>query len=346
LPDLYDEGKKVPSKRRIPIPKDVAARTLFESDRTCCVCRSKKPVQIHHIDDDPSNNDPGNLAVLCFDCHLDTQVQGGFDRKLDAEQVRLYKRDWLEVVRRYRADQPTKEGKPADHSIELRTTVARLQTAMKDEDWFDVARVYDGIGDIKHRDEYIEKALSENPSPYYEVLLRRMQGRAADLPEDLKSAAAEEVEDDWTALGGILLDVGRVEEAVRTWLEGVQRAIDTKNWFTAAFYIRHTLDAEAVEPLLTMALKQAVEEDDLWWQMRCYEELGWDDAVRELLLGNETRIEESGPLILKRKLAMAKGDHEDYIKLTEELAELGPAAYYLVSEEVENSSDEEHESEN
>ena len=80
---------------RIEIPQDVAAELLFLADRTCCVCRQRlRPVQIHHIDDDPTNSVIENLAVLCFDCHRETQIRGGFDRKLDAAQIRLYKTDW------------------------------------------------------------------------------------------------------------------------------------------------------------------------------------------------------------------------------------------------------------
>src|SRR5690349_21511913 len=86
-------------KKRVPIPKVDAARVLFASDRTCCVCRaSGKRVQIHHVDDDPSNNNPTNLAVLCFECHGDTQTTGGFGRQLDSEQVRLYRDDWHQIV--------------------------------------------------------------------------------------------------------------------------------------------------------------------------------------------------------------------------------------------------------
>jgi hypothetical protein len=90
-------------KERVEIPAEVAARVLFLSDRTCCVCRVlRKPVQIHHMDEDPSNCVEENLAVLCFDCHRDTQIRGGFDRKLDATQILLYRRDWYDTVDRKR----------------------------------------------------------------------------------------------------------------------------------------------------------------------------------------------------------------------------------------------------
>lgn len=329
----------MPKKSRVPIPKEVAAKVLFEADRSCCVCRGKRPVQIHHINDNPADNNPDNLAVLCLECHRDTQVQGGFDRKLDADQVRLYKHDWLELVRGYRADLP-QAGDRSQPTTELRTTLVRLQDAMKKEDWLDVARIYSDVGDLKRRDEYIDLALAEDPSPFYQVLLRRMQGRVAELPEDVKTAAAEEVSGDWTTKGSILLDVGHVEEAAITWLDGIRDAIEKENWFLAAFYIRHSLDADLVEPLLTMHLRKAIEEDDLWWQLRCYEELGWVDEAKELLLGNETRILASDRLLLKRKLAEAKGDDDEFIKLTEAIHDLGPVAYFIVKKDEAGTSDE------
>lgn len=95
-------------KTRTPILEDTAATVLFASDRTCCVCNTPgKPTQIHHIDEDPSNNDEANLCVLCLLCHDDTQVRGGFGRKLNAALVRQYRDDWHERVRmrRLRADE-------------------------------------------------------------------------------------------------------------------------------------------------------------------------------------------------------------------------------------------------
>jgi hypothetical protein len=85
-------------KNRIEIPAEIAADILFRSNRTCCVCREKKPVQIHHVDENPANYSEGNLAILCFDCHRDTQIRGGFDRKLDSAQIRRYRDDWLTRV--------------------------------------------------------------------------------------------------------------------------------------------------------------------------------------------------------------------------------------------------------
>jgi hypothetical protein len=95
------------AKTHVLIPDYVASEAQFASDRTCCVCQSRGlRVQIHHIDDNPSNNSLDNLAVLCLPCHDETQIRGGFARRLSAEVVRRYRRDWLERVaaRRKEAD--------------------------------------------------------------------------------------------------------------------------------------------------------------------------------------------------------------------------------------------------
>jgi hypothetical protein len=92
-------------KERAEIPKDIAARVLFLSNRTCCICeREGRPVQIHHIDENPANNTEANLSVLCLDCHHETQIRGGFDRKLDSEQVILYRDNWYAVMSQRRAN--------------------------------------------------------------------------------------------------------------------------------------------------------------------------------------------------------------------------------------------------
>ncbi len=90
-------------RSRVEIPIEIAAQVLFKSDRRCCVCREKrKPVQLHHIDGNPANSIETNLAVLCLECHRETQIRGGFDRKLDAAQVALYKSDWVSIVAKMR----------------------------------------------------------------------------------------------------------------------------------------------------------------------------------------------------------------------------------------------------
>ncbi|OQY01112.1 MAG: hypothetical protein B6I26_05815 [Desulfobacteraceae bacterium 4572_130] len=90
-------------KTRIAITPDVSGEILFISDRTCCVCRERgKRVQIHHIDEDPSNNFPGNLSVLCLECHDETKIRGGFGKHLTAPVVKKYRDEWLLRVQQRR----------------------------------------------------------------------------------------------------------------------------------------------------------------------------------------------------------------------------------------------------
>jgi hypothetical protein len=53
-------------------PKSIREAVLGEYNHRCAVCGGDRP-QIHHIDEDHSNNDPLNLLPLCPNCHLTDQ---------------------------------------------------------------------------------------------------------------------------------------------------------------------------------------------------------------------------------------------------------------------------------
>lgn len=54
---------------RISIPRAVRDKVLNEFNHRCAICGTDKP-HIHHIDEDPSNNDHLNLLPLCPNCHI------------------------------------------------------------------------------------------------------------------------------------------------------------------------------------------------------------------------------------------------------------------------------------
>jgi hypothetical protein len=71
---------------------------LFKSDRTCCICRDRsRPVKIHHIDGNHSNNERSNLAVLCDPCHTLAHTNIPFSRNLTPDQVRMYDESWRAI---------------------------------------------------------------------------------------------------------------------------------------------------------------------------------------------------------------------------------------------------------
>ncbi len=90
---------------RTPVPAEVSVEVLFAQNHTCCVCRERgKTVQLHHIDEDPTNHSPENLAVFCLEDHELTQLRGGFGKKLLAPEVKRYRDDWIERVKRRREE--------------------------------------------------------------------------------------------------------------------------------------------------------------------------------------------------------------------------------------------------
>ena len=82
------------------IPENLVVEVMFASDRTCCVCRlEKNKCQIHHIDENPKNNDLDNLAVLCVFSHIDAHNKAPFVRNLKPDLIRLYNSSWREIVK-------------------------------------------------------------------------------------------------------------------------------------------------------------------------------------------------------------------------------------------------------
>jgi hypothetical protein len=96
------------SKPRKPIPDDISAEVMFQHDRTCCVCNTPGlAVQIHHIDENPAHHTIDNLVVLCLQHHDETQVRGGFSKRLKAADILRSRDDWVRRVqaRRDKADE-------------------------------------------------------------------------------------------------------------------------------------------------------------------------------------------------------------------------------------------------
>ena len=89
------------SRRRIP-PKTKTA-VLVANGHTCCICRHPgSHVKIHHIDGNPRNNDPANLAVVCLNCHSRVTGDEGLGQCYSQAEVLEYKRRWEAELARSR----------------------------------------------------------------------------------------------------------------------------------------------------------------------------------------------------------------------------------------------------
>lgn len=91
--------------RRKKIPPDVVADITSACRRRCCICFAldkddkEKRGQIAHLDHDPSNNAPDNLAFLCLFHHDDYDTRRSQSKGLTIEEVKRYRTElWAFVA--------------------------------------------------------------------------------------------------------------------------------------------------------------------------------------------------------------------------------------------------------
>jgi hypothetical protein len=298
----------------VPIPPEIAAEVLFKSNRICCVCRLKnKPIQIHHIDGNHQNNDINNLSVLCLDCHTETQITGGFHRKLTPDLVTLFRDDWLKQVSKERvSNMVTLYNDGQNTSLETVTSIIEDLTTR--EEFVLLAMFYEKIENKQLRDKYIEKALLKGQSPSLEIFLRSLQGKASQVsPETIETVTKKLIDnEDWTELARVYVDIGDWINAAKYYSKGIMRDLEEYNPFSAAFYIKEVYKEKIHEKLFQLALKQAIANDDLWWQVRALEELGWKTELDQLLKNNQKEIEQSGNSMLLANLYKSLKDERKY----------------------------------
>lgn len=89
--------------KRKKISNTVEADIMFKSDRRCCVCNDLGR-QIHHIDQNSSNSEFENLALLCFTCHNDASVTNNIGKKLSAATIKKYRDYQYSVIEAKRSN--------------------------------------------------------------------------------------------------------------------------------------------------------------------------------------------------------------------------------------------------
>lgn len=60
---------RVREKYALPGWKSVRNSILERDGQRCTVCGGEQDLHIHHLDRDPTNDDPANLTTLCGICH-------------------------------------------------------------------------------------------------------------------------------------------------------------------------------------------------------------------------------------------------------------------------------------
>lgn len=85
------------AKKRLSLPKSVTSSLLTKALYRCAVCPEHRRISdIHHIDEDPSNNDESNLIGVCKECHADIHETSTMRRKIAHGDLLIMKRVWQE----------------------------------------------------------------------------------------------------------------------------------------------------------------------------------------------------------------------------------------------------------
>src|SRR5438067_1000768 len=82
-------------KNRKAIPVKVKDRLMVANRHTCCICNEPRhPVEKHHINGDPAENDWNNLAVVCRNCHGLVTQKGSLGAQYTPGEVLQFKLKW------------------------------------------------------------------------------------------------------------------------------------------------------------------------------------------------------------------------------------------------------------
>ena len=90
--------------RRKSIPKDLVADITSACRRRCCICFAldkddgEKRGQISHLDRDPSNNAPDNLAFLCLRHHDEYDTRPSQSKGFTIDEAKRYRTELLAYV--------------------------------------------------------------------------------------------------------------------------------------------------------------------------------------------------------------------------------------------------------
>ena len=80
-------------KTRSAVPEQLKREIIGRSNNRCCVCQTPF-INIHHVDQDPSNNAPDNLAPLCPNCHSQAHAKGNMTVALTPERIKALRDRW------------------------------------------------------------------------------------------------------------------------------------------------------------------------------------------------------------------------------------------------------------
>jgi len=179
-----------------------------------------------------------------------------------------------------------------------------------------LAFLYNSITNQELRDKAVNQALANGVSTDVLVMLRRLQGQVSDIPANVLDEHLQHLraEGRFRARGALHADLGQHRKAAEAYVDGINSLLPDIEDFTLAYYLKELAGSDIITGLFVQALQTASDDDDLWWQVRALQELGWTTELHALLLNSKERIETDPDLgdvqrcELRLILARAKGD--------------------------------------
>lgn len=151
-------------KTRTPIPEDVKCDILSKSNNRCCICQTPF-VQFHHIDEDPSNNEPDNIAPLCPTCHGQAHSHSALTVNLTPSRVRGLRDRW------YAYCEARKDASAIGASALLRLKNLVNDLGLADHSWKKMFSTIDPNYAGMSRDEIVKRVFSTSNREDLEVAL-------------------------------------------------------------------------------------------------------------------------------------------------------------------------------
>lgn len=81
------------------IPKKIHVKIMAQCGGFCCICPNRG-VQIHHINEDNTNNNPDNLIPICSTYHDFVTISGGNIRKMPPESLKIIRDEFYQLRRK------------------------------------------------------------------------------------------------------------------------------------------------------------------------------------------------------------------------------------------------------
>lgn len=242
---------------------------------------------------------------------------------MNADQVVLYRDDWYRIVASKRVESQAIE--TTAHSLDkywmdMATSLAEIYR--ENQEYELLAMHYDTIGNKELRDKYIEIAITKDPSDNAICFLRGLQRKPELIPDEVIKRELEGYtkQKNWTQRARLYNTLGKNIKAAKDYINGVRHDLAKGNMFSAAYYLNELVREDIIDELFIEAFRQAKSENDLWWQIRALQELGWEEQLKVLILENEKYIQESGDSLLLEELVRAKGDTEKTVKFIKDMA--------------------------